>query len=131
MTCVAEVDLSNIVDKIRLTGEKEPLQASVANFSYKQVSKYPPVVRDLAFIVDESATSEDIRISILNSVENVLLVELFDEFASDKFGAGKKNLAYHIYLQDLTKALTDQDAEVMITNIIDTVCNQFKAELRK
>ncbi len=97
---------------------------------YRQVSKYPSANRDIAIIVDEKINSEDINKSIFDSSNKVNRVELFDEFRSEKLGAGKKSLAFHLDLQDLTKTLTDQEADDEIKKIINKLSKYFGAKLR-
>ncbi|MEK7096474.1 MAG: phenylalanine--tRNA ligase subunit beta [Patescibacteria group bacterium] len=99
-------------------------------YHYKPVSKYPVVARDLAFVVDTNTNPSEISGSILEISDKINRVELFDEYASDKLGAGKKNLAYHIYLQDMEKTLTDVEADETISKIISKIENQYSAKLR-
>lgn len=97
---------------------------------YRPVSKYPPTVRDLAFIVNEDVTANKVRKFIKTESDQILLVELFDEFTSEKFGGGKKNLAFHIWFEDLKKPILENDVNLMIKNIIKTVEEKFEAKLR-
>ncbi len=130
MTCIAEVDLSKVLEKVDLIKKNEPLQEATSQQKYKEVSKYPPVVRDLAFIVDQNVETCKIKQAIFNVSDNILLVDLFDEFSSAKFGENKKSLAYHIYLQELNRAMSDAEADVIFKQIIQKVSDEFKAELR-
>jgi phenylalanyl-tRNA synthetase beta chain len=57
-------------------------------------------------------------------------VELFDEFVSDKFGAGKKNIAFHLDLQHQERTLTDKEVDDVVKNIVEKIKSRFKAELR-
>jgi len=84
----------------------------------------------LAFIVDTNLDSEKLQKTIEESSNVILLVELFDEFVSDKFGKDKKNLAYHIWLQDINKPVSDENADKIINNIIKTIESKFQAKLR-
>ena len=72
-----------------------------------------------------------IVLSIIYEIsELVNRVELFDEFLSDKLGKNKKNLAFHIYFQSLTKTLKDNEASKIISQIIKTVEKKYNAKLR-
>ena len=57
-------------------------------------------------------------------------VDLFDEFSSDRFGAGMKNIAYHLNLQAYDKTLQDKEAQIIINNIISEIKKKFNAKLR-
>lgn len=130
VTYIAEIDLAEVLGKIKFTDKIEPLQTPTREFSYKEVSKYPPVVRDLAFIISDKIANNTIEESIMDSNDNISLVDLFDEFVSDKFGAGNKSIAFHIYFQDLNRALTDIEADEKIKTIVETLSNKFGAQLR-
>ena len=58
------------------------------------------------------------------------MVELFDEFPSDKFGKGNKNIAFHIYLQDLKSTMKFEESDKIITAIRKTVTKIYKAKPR-
>lgn len=126
---VLEVDIEDLLSD-DLNKENEPLQTPVKQISYKAVSKYPSMSRDLAFIVDVDIKSDNIANTIADLQNKVLLVELFDEFNSDKMGENKKSLAFHIYFQDPEKALIDSEANAMIKQIIDKITITFNAKLR-
>ncbi|MEI6040238.1 MAG: phenylalanine--tRNA ligase subunit beta [Candidatus Berkelbacteria bacterium] len=129
VTYIIEIDLTQILTNLVVTKDTDlRLNKTVSN--YKQISKYPPVVRDFAFVVDREINSEDIKKHILDFSQDILLVDLFDEFSSDKLGQNKKSLAFHIYFQDLNKALTDVEAELKIKPLIEEIVKKFKAELR-
>lgn len=100
------------------------------NIKFRAVSKYPSVVRDMAFIVDKKVKTGDVEESIYSLSDYIQMVELFDEFASDKLGKGNKNIAFHIYLQDLNSTMQFEDSEKIIDNIKKTVIKKYKAKLR-
>lgn len=102
----------------------------VSDIKYSDVSQFPPTIRDLAFIVDEKINSETVRKSIETTDDHILLVELFDEFTSDKFGTNKKNIAYHIWLQDLKKPMDTKETDDIGKKIIKTIEQKFSAKIR-
>ena len=95
------------------------------------MSKFPAVTRDLAFIVDRKVNVENLANDIYCVSNLINRVELFDEFASNKFGKDKKNIAYHIYLQSTEKTLNDPEAEKIINKIIMNIEKKYLAKLRK
>jgi phenylalanyl-tRNA synthetase beta subunit len=97
---------------------------------YRQVSKYPSMTRDIAVVVDSNIKANDIIGEIYNTSDLVNRVELFDEFKSDKLGASKKSLAFHLDLQDLNKTLTDMEADNEVKNIVSRLKDKFDAVLR-
>lgn len=97
---------------------------------YKTVSEFPPTIRDLAFIVENNIDSENVRKYISEINDHILIVEMFDEFNSDKFGKNKKNIAYHIWLQDLKGPMNEKLTNKIIDKIINEIKNKFNAKLR-
>lgn len=97
---------------------------------YRGVSKFPTISRDLAFVIDQKVKSTEIIETIYNISSEIYLVELFDEFISDKLGAGNKSLAFHIYMQSKEKTLNDSESTEIIDKVIMELKNKFKAKLR-
>jgi len=126
-----ECDISALIEKARLDDNKLKLSLSKHKITYRPISKYPMMTRDLAFIVDKKLDSDLITEEIYTVSDMVNRVELFDEFVSDKFGVNKKNVAYHIFLQDTSKTLTDQEADHVVRKIVKLIENKYQAELRK
>jgi phenylalanyl-tRNA synthetase beta chain len=112
-----------------LNGEIE--QPPETGFSYQTVSKYPEVSRDLAFLVDQQVEAKKIEEYIKKLDELIVRVELFDEFAHEKFGKNKKNIAYHIFFQAPDRTLTDKEVDKLITRTISNIEEKFEARLRK
>lgn len=99
-------------------------------FNYSQVSKYPEVSRDLAFVVEKGLQAKNVEEYIKKLDELIVRVELFDEFAHDKFGKNKKNIAYHIFFQAPDRTLTDKEVNKLVTRAVKKVESKFKANLR-
>lgn len=127
---ISEINLTQVLEK-RKIDQNLNLKISKNDVVYRGVSKYPAITRDLAFIVDKKIDAKNISDEIYSLSELVNRVELFDEFASNKFGVDKKNIAYHIYLQSPEKTLRDSEALEITGNIIKQVEKKFKAILRK
>jgi len=98
--------------------------------TYKPISKYPSVKRDLAIVVKDEIESEQIISKIKQSSDKAVLVELFDEFSSSKLGEKIKSVAFHIYLEDENKTLQDKEAQEEMEKIIGALETDFDAKLR-
>lgn len=127
---VIEIPSKVIIDNLKLSDQELELESSNTSVSYKSLSQYPPISRDLAFIVDNNINSNKIIEELRNISDKIIIVELFDEFTSDKFGKGKKNIAFHLYLQDTQKSMTDSEASDIINKVIKKIENKFNAKLR-
>lgn len=116
------------VDKINI--KKNKLKNEISENKYQLISKFPPTIRDLAFIVNNKKDTLEIEKEIRQISENILLVELFDEFSSDKFGKDSKNIAYHVWIQNMSDPVSEKESQEIVSKIIQLVENKFKAKLR-
>jgi len=97
---------------------------------FKPISKFAPTVKDLAFVVDRKIQPQDIAKEIKSTDDKVKLVELFDEFISDKFGQTKKSLAFHIWLEDMERPLEEEETRKILKKITRHLSEKFNAILR-
>lgn len=96
----------------------------------KQISKFPPVKRDLAVVVDEAVTAEALAASIRASGGGpVREVTLFDVYSGDKIGPGKKSVAFSLAFGDDERTLTDEEANALFEAILAGL-KELGAELR-
>ena len=97
---------------------------------YKEKIKFPPIVRDLAFVVNNEILYNDIKEEIANSSQLIKAVELFDVFAGGRLGKDKKNLAFHIIYQSENKTLTAEEIDKVQAGLIKNLKNKFVAQIR-
>lgn len=116
------------LDDIKITANA--YNDNFVDTTYKQVSQFPPTIRDLAFIVDKTIDPDHIIKEIYQISSEILIVELFDEFASDKLGINKKNIAFHVWIQDLSKSPEQKNVDKLCTKIIKDIESKYKAKLR-
>lgn len=124
------IELSLTEIKVNINEEDLALALPKEKATYRPVSRFPSVTRDLAFIVDKTIKSDQIKESVYAISELINRVELFDEFSSDKLGKDKRNLAYHIYMQKMDRTMTDKEADEIINETIKKIELEFKAKLR-
>lgn len=102
-----------------------------AKFSFKEVSKYPPVSRDLALLVDDNVEFAQIeRIAYQTEKKLLKKVELFDVYEGKNLPAGKKSYAVNFILQDEEKTLTEKHIEAVMGKLVANIKKQLGAELR-
>jgi phenylalanyl-tRNA synthetase beta chain len=102
------------------------------NITYKEISKFPSVQRDLALIVDKTIAYADIEKNIkANKIQSLKNIKLFDIFESEKLGKDKKSMAVNFTFSDDTKTLEDADTEGMMNKIIASLETQLNASVRK
>lgn len=98
--------------------------------SYRPLSKYPPVTRDIALLVPRTTDAAAVRTFIAGFHESIELVELFDEFSSDKLGPDRKSIAYHVYYSHPERTLTETDINDVHTGLERALAASFGAEIR-
>jgi phenylalanyl-tRNA synthetase beta chain len=95
------------------------------------VSVYPPVLEDIAVIVDETVTGAQIEAVIRQAGGKLLVgVRLFDIFRGEQIGSGKKSMAYSLTYQAPDRTLTDTDATQLRQRIIRRMEQELGAKLR-
>ncbi|OYD41106.1 phenylalanine--tRNA ligase subunit beta [Sphingobacterium cellulitidis] len=99
--------------------------------TYKEVSKFPSVRRDLALLLDDSVTFEQLRL-IATKTERKLLkeVQIFDVYKGEKLASGKKSYALSFVLQDEEKTLTDKQIDAIIQKLIINFEKEVGASVR-
>lgn len=100
--------------------------------SYKEVSKFPEVRRDLALVLEKETQYSEIE-KIAYKVNKHLLkkVNLFDVYEGDKIEAGKKSYAVSFILQDESKTLTDKEIDNFMSKLSKSLEQELGARIRK
>lgn len=98
---------------------------------YRGVSKFPPVIRDLAVVVDEAVPAEALLEAMQSSGPAVVQdLWLFDLYRGKGIDAGKKSLAFRVVMQDTSKTLTDAEAEAAMAQLLQLLAKRVSAKLR-
>jgi len=92
---------------------------------------YPPVKRDLAFVVEETVPYQSIEQTIKQSSPLVRSVELFDIFRGVNVPAGKRSLAVHIEYRADDRTLTEAEIEKIHSLAAGHLRLPFGAEIRE
>lgn len=99
--------------------------------TYKELSKFPAVKRDLALLIDKAVQFADIE-KVAYETERKLLksVELFDVYEGKNLEAGKKSYAVSFLLQDENATLNDKQIDKVMQKLIANLQNKVGAKLR-
>ena len=102
-----------------------------AKVSFKEISKFPAVSRDLALLVDKQVTFAQIE-KVCFAADKKLLkkVELFDVYEGKNLEAGKKSYAINLTLQDEEKTMNDKQTDNVMQKIVQSLEKQLDAKLR-
>lgn len=109
-----------------------PLAAAAsARAKMQPLSSFPAVKEDLALLVDESVTAEQVGQAIRQAGGSLLReATLFDLYRGKQVPAGKKSLAYALTFQADDKTLKDADVEKVRRRIVARLGQTVGAELR-
>jgi phenylalanyl-tRNA synthetase beta chain len=95
-----------------------------------EISKFPPVRRDLAVVVNESVEVQSLLDAMQSeNIANVIELTLFDLYRGKGVEDGKKSLAFRVLLQDTKKTLTDAEIEPSVARLV-AVLQKHGAQLR-
>jgi phenylalanyl-tRNA synthetase beta chain len=102
-----------------------------AGSELRDIPRYPPVRRDLAFLVDDSVPAGTVH-GVLRSAGEPLLASsaLFDVYEGDPLPAAKKSLAFSVEFRASDRTLTDDEAQTVVDEIVERLASELGAQLR-
>jgi len=99
--------------------------------SFTPLSRFPSNRRDIAVIVNQDISADDLLICVRGAAGKLLKqVDIFDIYQGEAIDLGRKSVAMGLTLQDFSRTLTDADIEQVIANVIAALINQYDASLR-
>ena len=100
----------------------------VKKLEYQEISKYPSINKDVAFIFDKSIKNEEIVETIKKKAGKYLVnCELFDLYEIDE---NTRSLAYKLIFSSDTTTLTDEVVMPIFEEVINEIKAKFNATLR-
>lgn len=117
-TYLFELELSRLLSVI--SGHK---------VKYRPLPRYPSASRDIALVVDEQITYEQVY-SIISQFPLVVSVSLFDLYVGEQIPRGKKSLAFRIVFQSPDRTLTDKEIDKLQQDILARLSQELGAALR-
>ncbi|RQX00259.1 phenylalanine--tRNA ligase subunit beta [Micromonospora globispora] len=96
-----------------------------------EISTFPPALIDVALVVDESVPAAEVRQALVEGAGPLLEgVRLFDVYASEQLGAGRKSLAYKLTFRAPDRTLTVEEAVAARDAAVAEAARRFGATLR-
>jgi phenylalanyl-tRNA synthetase beta chain len=100
-------------------------------YQITSVPVFPPVLEDLAFVVDEDVQVQEILDTIQSAGgKTVTGITLFDVYRGGQAGPGKKSLAFSLTYQNPDRTLTDKEVSRIRNKIIKQLNEKIGAQLR-
>jgi phenylalanyl-tRNA synthetase beta chain len=97
----------------------------------KEISKFPPVRRDIAILVDKDVSVDALLNGMYTEKPAIVSdISLFDIYRGQGVENNKKSLAFRVLLQDTEKTLTDEEVDSAIITLVEILKGKFSATLR-
>src|SRR3989338_878197 len=104
----------------------------VRGTDFKEVSKYPPIVRDISFIVGKDFVPNNyfdlVRDVVGDMAEEMALLDKYEN--DEKLGAGKVSYAYRITYRSVDKTLTNEEVNAIHAELEVATVKNFGATIR-
>lgn len=108
------------------------LAKKVGKMKYKEISKFPNVKKDVAFVMDKNISSYEIEKVIKKAGGKLLTnIEVFDVYTGENIGKDEKSIAYSLTFNDSKKTLTEDEVTTIFTKIISSVEKLENVKLRQ
>lgn len=119
---------------IRLLWSDDPRVKSQLKLGkeFVEVSKYPPITRDISFVVDSKFVPND-YFDLIREIGGELVeqVSLLDKYENaEKFGPGKISYTYRTVYRSMQRTLEGSEIDALHKKIEDETKMQFNAEIR-
>jgi len=100
-------------------------------YATRSVPAYPPVLEDIAVVVDETMPAERIEDVIRQAGGELLTgIHLFDIYRGEQIGENKKSMAYSLTYQAFDRTLTDQEAAQIRSRVIHRLEKELGGKVR-
>lgn len=104
-------------------------ESTIKPIKFKEASKYPDIIKDVAFVVDNETESDAIKNQIRKSGGRLLdTIEVFDLYPNIEEGC--KSITYKLTFKDPSRTLSDEEVMEVFNKIIDEVEAKTNAKLR-
>ncbi|MFB9236649.1 phenylalanine--tRNA ligase subunit beta [Plantactinospora siamensis] len=96
-----------------------------------RVSGFPPALIDVALVVDDAVPADDVRQALVDGAGELLeSIGLFDVYASEQLGAGRRSLAYNLTFRAPDRTLTAEEAVAARDAAVAEAARRHGATLR-
>ena len=127
---MASMNLPDI--RLLWSGDPRVKKQLVLGTKFQEVSKFPPITRDISFVVSKDFVPND-YFDLIRDLGGDLVeqVELLDKYEnSEKFGADKVSYTYRIVYRSNERTLTTEEIDPIQDKIYKQTAEQFGADLR-
>jgi phenylalanyl-tRNA synthetase beta chain len=113
-----------------------PVQGLGSRATFREFGRFPAITRDIAMVLSEELTHEEIlKVIFLGNPPWLERAEFFDQFVGDeaarRFGPNKKSVAYRLTYRDRSRTLTSEEVSAVHAKIRERLQRDLGAELRE
>ena len=128
-----------VAERFDLPGRVALAEVDVAVFArngdpdvtYREIPRFPPVLRDLAFVVDLDVPAARVHDAIVEGAAGLVdSVALFDVFMGEPVPSGRKRLAFSVDFRAADRTLTAQEVDAAVEAVARRVADDLGGELR-
>ncbi len=117
---IVEIRLNKLLETVLEAGE----------IRYDRLTKFPPVIRDLAFVLDKRISYGQFYKELKNFDSLISRADLFDVYEGQNLAANQKSLAFHVVYQSPGKTLTSEEVDEVQKKLLTHLYQKFEAVLR-
>ena len=105
--------------------------AEFEGVEYEPLPRFPSMVRDLAVVVAEEISSQELQKSIKAAAsDNLKQIQVFDFYQGQQIPEGKKSLAFQLTFLNREKTLEEEEVKEDMNKIMEELQNNHQAEIR-
>jgi phenylalanyl-tRNA synthetase alpha chain len=116
------------------TDERVTKQLADLDHVFQPVSKYPPIVRDISFVVENKNFDLNTYYELVREIAGSEIVEevkLLDEYENEaKFGKDKKSYTFRTTYRSLDRTLTSEEVDAKHKKLEEITVQKFGAVVR-
>jgi phenylalanyl-tRNA synthetase beta chain len=105
---------------------------AVSRPEFEELSRFPSVRRDIAVVVDEGVPLSALRERVVLAASSLLRTfRVFDVYRGPGVETGRKSVALGLIFQDITRTLTDEDADRAVASVVAELRVSLNAKIRE
>jgi phenylalanyl-tRNA synthetase beta chain len=107
------------------------ISAPKTTIEFTGMNRYPGSTRDIALLVDETVTHQDLKETIReNGGERLQTIQLFDLYAGENIETGKKSVAYSLYFANPKATLKEEEVNEAFEQVKEALISAYNVEIR-
>ncbi|MDD5613546.1 MAG: phenylalanine--tRNA ligase subunit beta [Candidatus Omnitrophica bacterium] len=104
---------------------------SKKDICYQRLPQYPAIERDIALILPQSVSSQDVVEKINNRNELVSSIEIVDVYQGKQIPPDKKGLAIRITYRSLDRTLKDDEVDKIESDLKNILIGELSCQIRE